>query len=589
MYFEDLANELILNIFEYLDIINCLHACHNLNSRLNYLLVNHHSYNLDFRNTSKYTFDNICQQYIPLISHQITSLHLSDNEETPNLPKLFLFQNFSINQFFHLQSISLYSIQSFDILHQIITHCNNLLFLTHLNLIKCNFYYPDNEPQCLIDDIWRLSKLTHCILHQNILRKIQLTSISVRNLSMKYLILENITCDMKGLSHLLQYTPCLQRITLKLMYGFPNQQLSTPFLSITSLKLVYHGHIDILMNLFHNTPNLISLTLETSDIYCNGYQWEEILINSLCNCKIFRLKMNLHFRNYDNINEQVDELLETFRTSFWIEEHQWFVRCDWNPLNLFHHLTLYTLPYTFKDCFNFDAISSKSTCPNDIDYCSYDHVPILSYINSEIDLTNDLSLFSVHFPNIHHLNIHFPFHDNFWSCLSSLKRLTSIEVRLLHTDIAYFQLQKLLNQACHLYSLNIYYSKNLSMRLFTLTSSSIRRLDFIAESTSCVRYFNHNECNILINAPLGRHCEILIIGLKNRSSIVNLISAMPTLRSLICHCKDDEYTTWNLSSVDDELIEWLRIRLPLTYEISRNEKQTHLLRLWIDQKIFNNC
>ncbi|CAF1473262.1 unnamed protein product [Adineta steineri] len=217
-------------------------------------------------------------------------------------------------------------------------------------------------------------------------------------------------------------------------------------------------------------------------------------------------------------------------------------------------------------------------------YCSYDHVPILSYINSETDLTNNLALFSVHFPNIHHLNIHFPFHDNFWSCLSSLKQLTSIEVRLLHTDIAYFQLQKLLNQACHLYSLNIYYSKNLSMRLFTLTSLSIRRLDFIAESTSCVRYFNHNDCNILINSPLGRHCEILIIGLKNRASIVNLINAMPTLRSLICHCKDDEYTTWNSLSVDDELIEWLRIRLPLTYEISRNEKQTHLIRLWIDQK-----
>jgi hypothetical protein len=26
---------------------------------------------------------------------------------------------------------------------------------------------------------------------------------------------------------------------------------------------------------------------------------------------------------------QLNEIIETYRTKFWIDEHQWFVRCHW--------------------------------------------------------------------------------------------------------------------------------------------------------------------------------------------------------------------------------------------------------------------
>jgi hypothetical protein len=584
MNFECLANELILYIFEFLDAIHLLQAFQNLNNRFDKLLFNEfRRHNLDFRSVSKYDFHKACQQYLPLIIHQITALHLSDNEETPNLPKLFLSHPFPINQFTHLQSFSLYSIQSFDILNQFITQCNNLPFLTHLNLIKCYFNYPENDMQCLINNIWSLPKLTHCILDQITSRKMKLTRISVRSSSIKYLTLEKITCDFRDLSHLFEYTPCLRRISIKLTYGFPNQEFHTPLLSIISLKILYHGCANILTNLFQNIPNLIYLTLETFDIYCDGYEWEKILMRYLPNIKVFQLKMNLNFPHRDNINKQVDDLLDTFRTSFWLEERHWFVRCDWDPLNIFNDGILYTLPYAFDDCFYFDAVSSKSTCSNYTDYCSYDRVPILSHGNPENDSSKDSILFSARFSNIRHLKISFPFDENFWSCLSSLNRLTSINVTLVHIDAAYFQLQELLNQACHLYSIKLSYSTDLLMRLFTLKSSSIRRLDFITKTKSRIRYFNNNECDVLINSPLVLHCEVLLIGIKHRTNIIDLIHAISTLRSLTCHCKDDEYNAWNSSSTYDELVEWLRTRLPSTYSISRDEKQTYLIRLWIGQ------
>ncbi len=580
MHFECLANELILDLFEFFNVQELFHGFYGLNNRFNQLLLTKfQSYHLDFRSISKHNFEIICEQYLPSIHNRILSLHLSNNEETPNLPKQFLSYNFSINQFIHLQSLSLYYIQSFELLNQLIIQCN---YLKHLNLIQCYFNYYENDLQCLINNIWRLEKLTHCILDQIILRKMRLTNISVVSSSIKYLTLDKITCDFKDLSHLFEHTPYLQRISINLIYGFPNQQLQIPIVSMTSLKILYHGCMESLTNLFENLPNLINLTLEVFDIYCNGYEWEKILLNYLSNIKIFRLKMNLNFPDYNNIDKQVKELIDTFRTPFWIEEHQWFVRCDWDPSNIFRNGILYTLPYAFDDCFYFDAVSSISTCPVNTDYWSYDRVQILSHENPENDLAKDLILFSIRFSQIRHLKISFPFNENFWSCILPLNQLKSINVTLLHTDSAYFQLQNLFNRALHLYSLKLSYSTDLPLRLFTLTSSSIRRLNFLRKSQSHIQYFDNNECFILVNSPLVRQCEVLLIGIKNRSNIIDLINSIPNLRSLTCHCKDDEYNGWNSSSTtNDELIEWLRNNLPLTCSISRDEKRTYLIRFWI--------
>ena len=451
-------------------------------------------------------------------------------------------------------------------------------------MIKCYFNYNDNDMQCLINNIWNLPRLTHCILNQIVSRKMRLTGISVISSTIQYLTLEKITCDFIDLSHLFEYTPQLRRISINLTYGFPNQELQTSILSIISLKIVYHGCIDMLINLFESIPNLIFLTLETCDIYCDGFEWEKILTNCLFHMKVFQLKMNLNFPDCNDINKQVKDLVNTFRSSFWLVERQWFVRCDWDPTNIFSNGILYTLPYAFDDCFYFDAVSSISTCPMTTTYWSYDCVQKLSHENPENDLSKDFILFSARFPKIHHLKISFPFNENFWSCISSLNRLTSVHITSLYTDSAYFQLQELFNRALHLYSLKFSHSINISMELFTMTSQSIRRLDFITKSKSHIRYFNGNECSILINSTFVLRCEVLLIGVKKRSNIVDLVNSMANLRSLTCLCKDDEYNVWNFSSTNDELVEWLRKCLPSKHSISRDQKQTNRIHLWIDRK-----
>lgn len=585
MHLESLANELILDLFEYLPVIDLFQAFSDLNIRFNQLLTQFRIFHLDFRSITKRNFQILCDKYLPIISDRILSLHLSNHDETPNLPQLFLSSNISINQFVHLQSLSLSYIQSFDLFKTLIVQCQQFSSLTHLNLIKCYFNYSEREIRCLMNHIWKLSTLTHCLFDQITSRKFRLTYLSQRSSSIQYLTFEKITCDFNDLSHLFEYTPNLHRISLNFIYGFPNQNIQMPIDSIQSLKIVYHGCLDSLIDLLKNLPNLIHLTLETFDIYCDGFEWQRILLCYLSQLERFQLKMNLNFPDFHQIDRQVDDLLNTFRTAFWIVEHQWFVRCDWDRNNVFRNGILYTLPYAFDDCFYFDAMSSKSTCLKTTDYWSYDRVQMLSHGNPENDFGKELILFSARFGRIRRLKISCPFDENFWSCLSSFSQLTSINVTLLQTDVAYVQLQKILHRAWKLYSLKVSYSTDLPIKFFAMTSPSIRRMNFLENSQMDIRYFTDRQCLLLVHSPLILQCEVLLIALKNRLMIVHLIETMKHLRALTCHCEDDEYYNWNCSSSsvvkEDEFIEWLREHLPSTYSINRDEKQTHLIRIWI--------
>ncbi|CAF3606782.1 unnamed protein product [Adineta steineri] len=73
--------------------------------------------------------------------------------------------------------------------------------------------------------------------------------------------------------------------------------------------------------------------------------------------------------------KQVEQILNTFRNSFWLDEHRWFVQCDWSPIT--EKCYVYTLPYAFEN-FNIDfPICSKFTCAIDNTPCFYDcHITI---------------------------------------------------------------------------------------------------------------------------------------------------------------------------------------------------------------------
>lgn len=83
MNFELLANELLLDLFEYLDTNDLFHAFYNLNIRLNELLFTHcqlHG-NLNFQSISK----NICRINHHVDHYCLTSTQSSNSSENDSI------------------------------------------------------------------------------------------------------------------------------------------------------------------------------------------------------------------------------------------------------------------------------------------------------------------------------------------------------------------------------------------------------------------------------------------------------------------------------------------------------------------------
>ena len=571
MKFEWLPNEIILDIFEYVDGINLLRGFSELNSRLNKLLnIFFQSYHLDFRSISKNTFNIICQKYLPLILNKTISIHLSDDDETPNLPEIFLSYHF---QFLHLQSLSLYSIRSIEILNQIILQCHHI---KQLKIIQCFF---NNEENDLFNNIWNLSKLIDCQIDDMLSKGICFSKLSNVSYSIKYLSIKNITCDFRSLSYVFQHTPCLRRLSTTIKCTEKNEKLPIIVPHLSKLTLSFHGSLSMMINLFTQIINLQYLTLRTSYLLLDGNEWENLLINYLPNLKVFQFKMDFQFPENTNLEDQVDELLNTFQTDYWIKKHQWFVRCDWNPSNPFNQAILYTLPYAFND-FNFlNEFHSKSTCYNEKDYWSYNHVNILQH---ESNLSNNFIYLPIRFLNISHLEIILPFNEKFLSNILSLDHLYSLDVTLLPGDSVYYQLQTLLNLASNLHLLRFSHLSDFEMMLFKIFNKSIRRLDFFTkESMLYSWYFNKEQCITLANSSLGQQCQTLVIDVKNRTNIIDLINHMPNLQSLTFQCKDDKWNNKVSSIINDELLQWLNEHLPFTCSIFRHKDQTSIIQIWI--------
>jgi hypothetical protein len=351
--------------------------------------------------------------------------------------------------------------------------------------------------------------------------------------------------------------------------------------SIRSLKLAFEGSIISMINLFQNLPNLCYLTLKTSDLYLNGNEWEKIFVDYLPNIKKFRLRMNFQFSDDYNKDEQIEQLLETFRTDFWIKQHQWFVRCDWNPFDSFDRIYLYTLPYDFGDFFYFDTIQSRSTYPSISKDFSYDRVNILRQSFSENLPIESINYLSPRFYKIYDLKISIPFSQNFSSCIASLDQLNSLDVTICD-DSSYSQLQLLLDRAPHLYSLTLRSAGNIQISLLELSNASIRRLDLMTKSTYRLQYFNHNECiKILAQSSIGKQCEVLLISVENRTIICELIQMMSNLRSITFQCKEDKCKYRESLSTNDEVLHWLVEHLSSEFMIVRDKRQISKIHIWI--------
>ncbi|CAF0813627.1 unnamed protein product [Adineta steineri] len=279
-----------------------------------------------------------------------------------------------------------------------------------------------------------------------------------------------------------------------------------------------------------------------------------------------------------NIEEQIDELIDSFRSSFWIDEHRWFVRCfteDGRKVYL----------YTLSNTFNYheytisDSNLFKSTDPHD------DEQKLCNSINNIYKETYFDQIKSSHLrlPNIKYLRIKLPISDQFWAIIPSLNQLRFLQIYS-YIDTFQNQLQALFDLAPNLHSVSIYQDQPSSsyMSIFKSKYTSLHNLCLLDSTQDCIHCFDEDECVALTRSSLSIQCKILSISVTNRENIIYLIENMCNLHLLIVECKDDEcFKAMLVMENNDELIPWLKNRLPSTCSITRDYNEPDTIRIWL--------
>ena len=100
---------------------------------------------------------------------------------------------------------------------------------------------------------------------------------------------------------------------------------------------------------------------------------------------------------------------------------------------------------------------------------------------------------------------------------------------------------------------------------------------------NCGHYLTKEECRQLRRSPLGAQCDVLSVMVQKRQNIVYLVRKLIKLRMLIIRCADDTYSQSRYeqehNQSKDELIDWLRDRLPSTCSIVRDQEKASRIRI----------
>ncbi|CAF3672729.1 unnamed protein product [Rotaria sp. Silwood1] len=352
MSIETLPVELFHCILDNLDtetiVFSVRHVCRLFRS----FVKTYDRYIVNLISISKRNYYLLCRLINP---HHVISLKLANEERTTNQIDLFI-SLVRLRQFTRLHSITLLNIKEYQL--------NFILKRINLNLLT-SFSFNINR----YDDrrIKTTNKYLRSIVSQLNFRKMEFNLNTERlskfswpyNCSIQYLVVnENITMD--NLSIIFQCSPHLHKIILKQKLEeniVTNVSLkSTPqiyFPQLTSLTMEKLPiTIAILESFLSLTPSLVYLKLIGEHFMFDGKRWEQFIEINLLNLDKFEFYLD-YWSLEKKTSADLELIIASFRTPFWIEHKKWFVTCACN-IKRSQTIYLYSEPIC-KSCLNYDV------------------------------------------------------------------------------------------------------------------------------------------------------------------------------------------------------------------------------------------
>lgn len=344
--FEDLSNEIIYEVFEFLHVDEIHQAFSKLNQRFDNLLM-YSSFPIHIQRSSmaKSNYLQLYKNIIRPYRHRITSLRL------PNIFTIDLVFPSArhIKEFARLEALIIENIELTCFEDFLLVHLTSVLTLRSLTVVVND---PISDKNTFYRAIFRLPALKYCKLSFRATRRansiIRATSESS---PIEHLVIEN-GGNLDELYSVLSYLPQLRRLAWHKISGSDNQQ--TAFERI-ELKHLTHLNLELRVTFFEQFETMIvhlfpclevlHLSISFGQDFLDADRWERLISSSMPKLRIFDLQHRDYLRNTDEVFSTAEKLNRTFTSSFWLQ-HQWyFAHQFFTQLRLYRLIFYSTNPY----------------------------------------------------------------------------------------------------------------------------------------------------------------------------------------------------------------------------------------------------
>jgi len=341
--FEDLANETIYEIFDYLEITHAYDAFFNLNQRFrNLFLYSNLPIQVNISTMSKTSFERYRKNVIIPNKYRINYLRLSN----PFTVDIIFSPPYVIAEFIQLETLILDHINA-KYLRNILTHAIRLPKLQTLVLSLAELV---ESPSKLFTWIFRLPKLKSCKITYQIKDQQDpplLLLSEFKTSPIEHLVI-NSRLRFDSLEDLFSCLSNLRHLSISCLVGHRSLGISSYIIRLKHLKYVSFEldgvrlpRLEKLMRNFFRHVEVFRLTVKYDQTYFDANLWEQLIKSYMPNLRIF----DIHYNGAVDSSSSYHQLVDQFNSPFWIERGWSFNHQHFWPDSLSSGMFYSTDPY----------------------------------------------------------------------------------------------------------------------------------------------------------------------------------------------------------------------------------------------------
>ena len=317
--FEELPNEVIYEIFDYLSLCQAWESFSPLNKRFDDLFADLPlNLKLDFSSLSKRHFPACCSRLFEPNIARLLSLRLSN----PLTIDLFLSIYSFDEHFIRLESLFFNQLDS----QQLPRIVKELSFLPRLSSLTIQNHLELLDASTFYRVIFRLPKLSWCLLSpQGVSRRLSMFPAVDQFSSLEYLRV-NRHFTLNELLLFLSYLPRLHHLSILSLSESVYSTSVVPRLTHFAVKFcrLSFGLLKEFSSKFFRHLESFRLSTRADDHYLMAERWEELLRREMPSLRCFDFQHFWEPMDNDLVEQQTyHSLIERFNSKFWTDR-QWF-------------------------------------------------------------------------------------------------------------------------------------------------------------------------------------------------------------------------------------------------------------------------